>query len=62
MTDTEQVLLDFLFEKVGKNNQFTTKDLEKYASSTKTCEKFSKYYTDGIIKNGIFNLTSQLIT
>ena len=24
--------------------------------------EFSKYYTDGIIKNGIFNLTSQLIT
>jgi uncharacterized membrane protein len=46
VTDTEQVLLDFLFEKVGKNNQFTTKDLEKYASSTRTCEKFSKYYSE----------------
>lgn len=46
VTDTEQVLLDFLFEKVGKDNKFTTKDLEKYASSTRTCEKFSKYYTE----------------
>lgn len=46
VTNTEQILLDFLFEKVGKNNQFSTKDLEKYASSTRTCEKFSKSYTE----------------
>lgn len=46
VTDTEQVLLDFLFEKVGKENAFTTKDLEKYAKSPKTCEKFTKNYTD----------------
>ncbi len=46
VTETEQVLLDFLFEKVGKENKFTTNDLEKYASSTKTCSKFSKYYTE----------------
>lgn len=46
INDTEQVLLDFLFEKVGKNNTFTTTDLEKYAKSSKTCEKFGKYYTD----------------
>jgi len=46
VTDTEQVLLDFLFEEVGKDNTFTTVDLEKYARSTKTCEKFTKHYTE----------------
>ena len=46
VTDTEQVLLDFLFERVGKNNEFTTQELEKYAKSSKTCEKFSKSYNE----------------
>ncbi len=46
VNDTEQVLLDFLFEKVGKNNTFTTTDLEKYAKSSKTCDKFGKYYSE----------------
>lgn len=46
VNDTEQILLDFLFEKVGKENSFTTTDLEKYAKSPRTCEIFSKNYTD----------------
>ncbi len=45
VTDTEQVLLDFLFEEVGKNQTFTTEELEKYASSTKTGEVFARRYT-----------------
>lgn len=45
-SDTEQVLLDFLFERVGKENTFTTQDLEKYAKSPKTCEKFTKSYNE----------------
>lgn len=44
VTDTEQILLDFLFEKIGKENSFTTTDLEKYAKSSRTCESFSKSY------------------
>lgn len=46
VSDTEQVLIDFLFERVGKENTFTTTDLEKYAKSTKTCEKFTKSYNE----------------
>lgn len=46
VTDTEQILLDFLFERVGKDGKFTTSDLEKYAKSPKTCEKFSKSYNE----------------
>lgn len=46
VSDTEQMLLDFLFEEVGKENSFTTTDLEKYAKSTRTCEKFTKSYSN----------------
>lgn len=46
VSNTEQILLDFLFERVGKDNVFTTSDLEKYAKSSKTCEKFIKNYND----------------
>lgn len=55
VTNTEQVLLDFLFERVGKENTFTTTDLEKYAKGTKTCEKFQKSYSEWkncVIKDG----------
>lgn len=45
-TETERLLIDFLFEEVGKNQTFTPKDLEKYAKNTKTCEKFSRNYTN----------------
>lgn len=43
---TENALVDFLFITVGNDNGFTTKSLKKYASSTKTCEKFMETYTD----------------
>lgn len=46
VSNTEQVLLDFLFEKVGKDNKFTTTDLEKYAKSSRTCSAFSKSYSE----------------
>lgn len=45
LNDTENLLVDFLFLKVGENNEFSTKDLKKYASSTKTCNTFMNSYT-----------------
>ena len=45
LNETENCLVDFLFDKVGFKNEFTTKDLKKYASSTKTCDKFMSSYT-----------------
>ena len=45
LNDTENILVDFLFEKVGTANTFTTKELKRYASSTKTCDTFMNSYT-----------------
>ena len=45
-SDTEDILLDFLFETVGKNNTFTTEELKKYASGTTTFGNFQKSYTN----------------
>lgn len=45
LNDTENILVDFLFEKVGTANTFTTKELKRYASSTKTCDIFMNSYT-----------------
>lgn len=45
ITEAEKYLIDFLFTRVGKNQQFTTTELKKYAKSTKTCERFSTSYT-----------------
>ena len=45
LNETEKFLTDFLFTKVGKENVFTSKELQDYAKSTKTCEKFSTSYT-----------------
>lgn len=52
LNNSENILIDFLFDTVGKNklnekNQkvFTTKDLKSYASGTKTCSNFIKSYT-----------------
>ena len=45
-SDTEDVLLDFLFETVGKDNTFTTEELKKYASGTTTFGNFQKSYTN----------------
>lgn len=45
LNKTENMLVDFLFNKVGSENSFTTIDLKKYASGTKTCDKFMNSYT-----------------
>lgn len=45
-TDTEDVLLDFLFETVGKENKFTTEELKKYAAGPKTYMNFQKSFSN----------------
>lgn len=52
LNESENILVDFLFLKVGKKETnendkmtFTTKDLKKYASGTKTCTTFINSYT-----------------
>jgi len=52
INESEQILIDFLFDKVGKGKlnsenkkTFTTKDLKNYASGTKTCNTFINSYT-----------------
>lgn len=45
LNETEVKLVDFLFKTVGKEDEFTTKELKRYASSTKTCDKFMASYT-----------------
>ena len=53
--ETETYLINFLFTKVGKDDTFTTQELQSYAKSTKTCEKFSNSYTtwkNKVIKDG----------
>lgn len=45
LNDSENKLVDFLFNKVGSNNHFTTKELKTYASGTKTCTEFLNTYT-----------------
>ncbi len=53
LNDTEKYLVDFLFNRVGKENTFTTEDLKKYASSPKTYDKFHSNYTTW--KNKVIN-------
>lgn len=45
LSDAETKLVGFLFEKVGANNKFTTKQLKSYAKSTKTYEDFNNSFT-----------------
>lgn len=51
INDSEEMLIDFLFDKVGKGKlendkkTFTTIDLKKYADGTKTCNSFITSYT-----------------
>lgn len=55
LSDTEIKLVNFLFEKVGENNKFTTEELKKYAKSTKTYSDFNNTYTswkNSVISNG----------
>ena len=63
LNDSEIMLVEFLFDTVGKKkvneaNQkiFTTKDLKSYASGTKTCNFFIKSYTawkNNVLQKGI---------
>lgn len=60
LTENEEMLVDFLFDRVGKNNLnakeqkvFTTIDLKKYADGTKTCNSFISSYTKW--KNNVLN-------
>ena len=47
LSDTENALVDFLFNNVAKGTaSFTTTALKKYASSTKTCQTFMNSYTN----------------
>lgn len=46
LNETENALVDFLFNKVGNNDSFTTMALKNYASSTKTCKTFMNTYTN----------------
>lgn len=60
LNESENILVEFLFDKVGnKVNEagkkiFTTKDLKSYASGTKTCDKFIASYTKW--KNNVLNI------
>ncbi len=52
INESEKILIDFLFNKVGEENinaenkkEFTTIELKKYAKSTKTCNTFVNSYT-----------------
>jgi len=51
INDSEKMLIEFLFDRVGKGNlvndkkTFTTIDLKKYADGTKTCNSFISSYT-----------------
>ncbi len=46
VNDTEDVLLDFLFETVGSNNQFTSVELDKYAKGSRTYNTFQSKYNN----------------
>ena len=63
LNDSEILLVEFLFDTVGKEKvneeskkTFTTKDLKSYASGTKTCNTFIKSYTawkNSVLQKGI---------
>lgn len=63
LNSSENILIAFLFDSVGKNKVnennkkiFTTKDLKNYASGSKTCTTFIKSYTawkESVIDDGI---------
>lgn len=55
LSDTEIKLVNFLFEKIGDNNKFTTEKLKKYAKSIKTYSDFNNTYTswkNSVISDG----------
>jgi len=61
INESEAILIEFLFDKVGKGKlnteykkTFTTRDLKNYANGTHTCNKFITSYTKW--KNNVLNL------
>lgn len=61
INESEKILIDFLFDRVGKNRVdannkkcFSTLDLKKYANGTKTCTTFINSYTKW--KNNVIEL------
>lgn len=61
LNESENILVDFLFDRVGKNRtnsegkkMFSTIDLKAYASGTKTCNTFINSYTKW--KNNVLKL------
>lgn len=56
LSDNENKLVDFLFEKVGNDTTFTTKELKAYAKSTSTYSKFQSSYDswkNAVVKEGV---------
>ena len=41
---TEEMILDFLFEKVGKDNKLSLKEWHKYLTNNETAYRFKKFY------------------
>ena len=50
LTDAESKLVSFLFETVGKDDEFTTKELKSYAASLKTGSTFNSTYNSWVKK------------
>lgn len=63
INESEQILIEFLFDKVGNGKLvndkkvFTTIDLKNYAKGTKTCDKFISSYSKW--KTNVMNLGVQ---
>lgn len=64
INESEKILIEFLFDKVGRKSlneenkkTFTTKDLKSYAKGTKTCDKFIASYTKW--KNNVLNIAKK---
>ena len=45
INESEKILIDFLFNKVGNKEDFTNKELKTYASGKKTCDSLIFSYT-----------------
>lgn len=45
LDESNLYLVEFLFDRIGSNDEVTTKDIKKYAASTKTGSKFNTSYT-----------------
>lgn len=46
LSESEKNLIKFLFEDIGDGKHFSTKDLQKYAKSSATCDKFNANYNN----------------